>query len=189
MKAERAVPDIADEKLMAAIAQGDSDSFQLLAKRYMNLLYSVAFRMFPQRDDAEDIVQEALLRIWSKAHLWREDAGASVSTWLYRLTYNLCIDHKRRARFQTAPLDENEADEGKSADKRLQDKEAGAIVSAALQRLPERQRAALVLCHYQGLSNAEAADVMGTSVKAIEGLLVRARQGLHMDLKKFKGVL
>ena len=63
---------------MIAIAQGDSKSFQILAKRYMNLLYSVAFRMFPQRADAEDIVQEALLRLWSKAHLWRAGTGASV---------------------------------------------------------------------------------------------------------------
>ena len=189
MKAQTAMAEIPDEELMIAIAQGDSKSFQILAKRYMNLLYSVAFRMFPQRADAEDIVQEALLRLWSKAHLWRAGTGASVSTWLYRLTYNLCVDQKRRGKFQTAPLDKNEADSGGLADDKLQDRQTGAIVNEALQRLPERQRAALVLCHYQGLSNAEAADVMGTSVKAIEGLLVRARQALAQDLKKYKGVL
>lgn len=183
------MPDKSDEDLMADIAGGDSQSFQVLAQRYMNLLYSVAFRMFPQRADAEDIVQEALLRIWSKAHLWKAGTGASVSTWLYRLTYNLCIDQKRKSKMQAAPLDENQIDGGLAPDANLKDRQTGAIVGAALQKLPERQRAALVLCHYQGMSNAEAADIMGTSVKAIEGLLVRARQALAHDLKEYKGVL
>lgn len=190
MKAQTVLNEIADEKLMAEIAGGNGESFQVLAKRYMGLLYSVAFRMFPQRADAEEIVQEALLRVWSKAHLWREGSGASVSTWLYRLTYNICIDQKRRSRIQTTALDENRMDDDSlGADKRMQDVQTGEIVSEALQKLPERQRAALTLCHYEGLSNAEAADIMGTSVKAIEGLLVRARKSLAADLEKHKGVL
>ncbi len=189
MKASRALPDTADEDLMTAIAGGDSESFQVLAKRYMNLLYSVAFRMFPQRVDAEEIVQEALLRIWSKAHLWKAGKGASVSTWIYRLAYNLCIDQKRKTKYQTAPLDENMTDGGEAADEKIKGEQASTIVERAVQNLPERQRAALVLCHYQELSNAEAAEIMGTTVKAVEGLLVRARQTLAQDLKKYKGVL
>lgn len=191
MTAERALSGLrtTDEELMADIAKGDSESFQILAKRYMSLLYSVAFRMFPQQADAEDIVQEALLRLWSKAHLWRAGSGAKVSTWLYRLTYNLCVDQKRKGKQHMMALDENQVDDGKGADAKLQDSETGKIVGTALQKLPERQRAALVLCHYQGLSNAEAADVMGTSVKGVEGLLVRARKAMAQDLKKYKGVL
>jgi len=184
------LPDqITDEELMAAIAKGDRESFRVLAERYMKLLYSVAFRMFPQRADAEDVVQEVLLRLWNKAHLWKEGTGATVSTWLYRLAYNLCIDQKRKSRYKTVELDEAHPDEGKTADRKMQDKQRSAIVRAALQKLPERQRAALVLCHYQGLSNAQAADIMGVTVKAIEGLLVRARQALQQDLKKFREVL
>lgn len=189
MKAERALPDIKDEVLMAQIAGGDKQAFQMLAQRHMNLLYSVAFRMYPQRADAEEIVQEALLRLWSKAHLWRAGTGAAVSTWIYRLAYNLCIDHKRRSALQTVALDETQEDSGHGPDVTLQQNQTGEIVKRALQALPERQRAALVLCHYQGLSNAEAADVMGTSVKGVEALLVRARQALKKELSSYKGVL
>ena len=191
MKAEKSLPadDVSDEALMADIAAGDQAAFRILAERYMNLFYAVAFRMYPQRADAEDIVQEALLRVWSKAHLWKAGTGAAVSTWLYRVTYNLCIDQKRRSGPITAALNEEQADDGAAADKKLQDKETGAIVSEALQRLPERQRAALVLCHYQELSNAEAAAIMGTTVKGVEGLLVRARKALQADLHKHEGVL
>ncbi len=189
MKASKALPDRTDEDLMDAIAKGDHESFQILAQRYMKLLYSVAFRLFPQKPDAEDIVQEALLRIWSKAHLWKPGTGAAVSTWLYRLTYNICIDHKRRSKQSMTALDENITDGRRRADKKLQDKQTGALVAKALQGLPERQRAAFVLCHYQGLSNQEAATVTGTSVKAIEALLVRARQALRAELQKHKGVL
>ncbi len=192
MKAETALiadDDISDEALMADIAKGDRAAFRLLAERYMNLFYSVAYRMYPQKADAEEIVQEALLRVWSKAHLWKEGTGAAVSTWLYRLTYNLCIDQKRRTGPQASELADDQVDQNAAADQQVQDRQTGAIVKAALQTLPERQRAALVLCHYQGLSNAEAADVMGTSVKGVEGLLVRARKALQAELKKYKGVL
>ncbi len=189
MEAVRAVPNIKDEDLMAQIANGDKQAFQVLAQRHMNLLYSVAFRMYPQRADAEDIVQEALVRIWSKAHLWRPGTGAAVSTWIYRLAYNLCIDHKRRANLQTTVLDERHEDSSDRPDMKFQRGQTGEIVKAALQRLPERQRAALVLCHYQGLTNAEAAEAMGTSVKGIEALLVRARQALKKELSSYKGLL
>lgn len=184
-----AADDISDEELMAEIAKGDREAFRLLAARYTNLFYAVAFRMFPQRADAEDIVQEALLRVWGKAHLWKPGSGAAVSTWLYRLAYNLCIDFKRKAGPPAVELDEDYKDSANGADKNLQDNQTGKIVAAALQKLPERQRAALVLCHYQGLSNAEAAAVMGTSVKGIEGLLVRARKALHEELKIYKELL
>lgn len=182
-------PGGSDEDLMARIAGGDAESFRILAKKYMGLLYSVAYRMFPQKADAEDIVQEALLRVWSKAYLWKAGTGAAVSTWLYRLVYNICIDHKRRTGRQSVPVDDDHPDSGPGADTVLQDSQTGAIVSRAVRALPERQRAALVLCHYEGLSNAEAADIMGTSVKGVEGLLVRARKTLQQDLKKYKGVL
>ncbi|MCB9990782.1 MAG: sigma-70 family RNA polymerase sigma factor [Rhodospirillales bacterium] len=191
MKAEKAlsIEDASDEDLMADIAGGDREAFRVLAERYMNLFYSVAFRMYPQRADAEDVVQEALLRLWSKAHLWKAGTGAAVSTWLYRLTYNLCVDQKRRNKHTVTDLDDDYVDPDAAADQRIQDKQTGAIVGKALQNLPERQRVALVLCHYQGLSNAEAADIMGTSVKGVEGLLVRARKALQAELKQYKGVL
>ena len=80
-------------------------------------------------------------------------------------------------------------DRSLSAEGELQEKQMAQLVRQAISHLPLRQRAALVLCHYQGLSNAEAASILGTSVKAIEGLLVRARQTLQQKLRKQKGML
>ncbi len=190
MTADTALEEASDEALMAGVVRGDHDSFRVLAARYMNMLYSVAFRMYPQKSDAEDIVQEALLRLWSKAHLWNREGGASVSSWIYRVTYNLCIDQKRREKGGAAvPVDDLQLAGDMAADKPLKDSQRRAVVSAAVQDLPERQRAALVLCHYQGLGNAEAAAIMGTTVKGIEGLLVRARKTLKERLQTHKGIL
>ena len=189
MTAEMALPDKSDEDLMLCIASGQHEDFQELARRYTKLLYSVAYRMVSQKADAEDIVQESLLRIWSKAHLWKPNSGAAVSTWIYRIAYNLCIDQKRKQKIKMAPLDDNEMDMTQRTDRKLEAKQVGKIVGQAIKALPERQKAALLLCHHQGMSNADAAQIMGTSVKAVEGLLVRARQALRADLTKYEGVL
>ncbi len=180
-----------DEDLIVRVAEGDKMAFRLLAARYTGLLFSVAYRMHPSHTDAEDIVQESLLRIWNKAAQWDSSRGGSVSTWIYSVAFNISVDFKRRAHVHKdidSAVDiadnstlspESVAGQGKLAD----------AVKSALQDLPERQRAVLVLCHYEGLSNAEAASVMGTSVKGIEGLLMRARSTLQKKLQSTKEYL
>ena len=178
-----------DEDLMRKIAAGDRMAFHTLAGRYMKIVHAAVYRMHPFSSDADDLVQETWLRVWSKAGTWREDGGASVSTWIYRIASNLCIDHKRRHR-QAADIDLYEvADGSDGAEKKMHDRQMQRIVKDALSSLPARQRMALVLCYYQGLSNAEAAAVLETSVKGVEGLLVRARKTMHGKLKKHEGVL
>lgn len=178
-----------DEGLMARIAGGDRAAFTALAQRYMNILYAAAYRLCNDRSLAEEIVQETLVRLWTKADSWQEGRGASVRTWLYRIAYNQGIDMLRRRKFQASELDENIASQAARADDALQRQQTGRIVAQAVAGLPERQRMALILCHYQELSNAEAAQVMGLTVKGVESLLVRARQSLHKMLEKDKGSL
>lgn len=181
---------VEDSVLIAKVADGDSVAFEKLAARYTNMLFSVAYRMFPQQNDAEDIVQEALIKVWNKAGLWDKTKGASVSTWMYRLTYNTCIDHKRREKKGHVELIDNiVADDEKSASAKMVEDESDAMLHDAIKDLPERQRAALVLCHFEGFSNAEAADIMDTTVKGVEGLLVRARKSLQNKLQPYKEVL
>lgn len=179
----------ADEYLMVRIAAGDRAAFTALARRYMNILYAAAYRLCNDRSLAEEIVQETLVRLWTKADSWQEGRGASVRTWLYRIAYNQGIDMFRRRKIPAAELDENIASQDTRADDSLQRRQTGCIVAQAVASLPERQRMALVLCHYQELSNAEAAQIMGLTVKGVESLLVRARQSLHKRLKKDKGSL
>lgn len=176
--------EIGDDMLIARIAAGDRRSFDVFARRHGDFLFASAVRMMRDSFEAQDAVQETLLRVWQKAGTWRPDGGASVRTWVYRIAYNICIDALRRRRPQGVLPETLES--GERTDDRIQDRERGAIVDRALKQLPDRQRAVLVLCHYQGLSNAEAAAVVGTSVKGVESLLIRARRRMRDILKPYQ---
>ena len=175
---------VSDEMLIGRIAAGDRRAFTAFTRRHGDFLYACAVRMMRESFEAQDAVQETLLRVWQKAGLWRPDGGASVRTWMYRIAYNVCIDALRRRRPHSTLPETLEG--GIRTDDVVQGRERSAIVGRALRQLPERQRAALVLCHYQGLSNAEAAAVIGTSVKGVESLLIRARRQMRDILKPYQ---
>jgi RNA polymerase sigma-70 factor (ECF subfamily) len=167
-----------DSELMARIAAGDATAFRILARRHAPRMLAIARRIVGS--SADDVVQEALLRVWTHAPRWRPTA--QLRTWLYRIVVNLCLDEKRRP--QAAPLEAA----GEVADARadvasdLEARERDARLAAAIDTLPPRQRAAIVLTYQEGLSNAEAAAVLDTSVGGIETLLVRARRALRTTL-------
>jgi RNA polymerase sigma-70 factor (ECF subfamily) len=181
--------DVSDEILIAQIAVGDESAFNELVGRHMKMLYAATYRMNFDTETAEDVLQEAFIRVWQKAHTWRKDGGAAVSTWLYRITYNICIDLKRKK----TPIPVEELQEAESEapiqDELISQSQVSAIVEEAMAAIPDSQRQALVLCHYQGFSNAEAAEIMGKSVKSIESLLVRARKALREILEGKKDML
>jgi RNA polymerase sigma-70 factor (ECF subfamily) len=169
-----------DEELMAAVASGDRRAFHALVGRHQGRAFRVAFRMMRNKADAEDVTQEALLRVWTNAASWRPTAA--FATWLYRVVVNLAIDRQRaqQRRGPHAPLDEADAlaDPGPDPAQAAVQGETGRLIAAAVAALPDRQRAALVLAHFEGLSNAEAAEALGTSISGVEALLVRARRAL-----------
>jgi RNA polymerase sigma-70 factor (ECF subfamily) len=170
-----------DADLMRAIALGDQAAFRRLVRRHLPATVRLAARILGNPSEAEDVAQEALIRVWKHAENFEapESRGARFTTWLHRIVVNLCIDLRRRKAFE--PLDDVaepiSAEEG--AEDRMIAAEKRARVGAALGKLPERQRAAFVLCFYEERSNAEAARIMGIGVKALESLLVRARRGLR----------
>jgi RNA polymerase sigma-70 factor (ECF subfamily) len=131
--------------------------------------------------DAEDVVQETFLKLWTHAARWRPGA-ARIETWLYRVTLNACYDRLRGKR--PAPLDEalELPDAAPGPDQGLDAPALAAAVAAALDELPERQRAAILLCHYEERSNIEAAEILGLSVEATESLLSRGRRNLRARL-------
>lgn len=177
-----------DADLITKIAAKDRDAFRRLTERYMKMLFAAAYRLGVDRDQAEDIVQDTMLKIWEKADQWNPDKGAAVKTWMYRIAYNQPVDVRRKEK-NTVVIEDQNLSASEQTDYAIEDRERVSHVRQAINDLPDRQREALVLCHYQGLSNAEAAEVMGSTVKGIEGLLVRARKTLHEDLKSYKGVL
>jgi RNA polymerase sigma-70 factor (ECF subfamily) len=162
------------------VAQGDQQAYRQLMNRHLRGVHAFAYRMLGSRAEAEEVSQECFLRLWK--HAGRYVAHAKPSTWLYRITHNLAIDRLRRRREGSHPegLEEVAASERQSA--LVHDRQVARVVERALQDLPQRQRAAIQLVHYQGLSNAEAAEVLGIGVRALESLLARARRQLREQL-------
>ena len=167
----------ADDALMRRVAARDGAAFKLLVETYAARPHRVAWRMLGDSSEAEDVAQEALLRLWNAAPAWRGD-GPGVSAWLTRVATNLCLDRlRRRARLSDEEVPER-ADEAPLADAMIEEADERARVRRALDVLPERQRAAIVLTYYEELPNIAAADMLEMNIKAFESLLLRARKAL-----------
>lgn len=169
---------LADAARMEAIAAGDGRIFTELVRAETSRLVSLAAGLLASRAEAEEVAQDALLRLWQQAPDWT--AGARISTWLHRVTYRLCIDRLRRRRpsVPVAEIEDTMADGSDSPEDTLLRGQQAALIDAALGRLPPRQRAAILLAHGRGLGQAEAAAVLELSEEAYESLLARGRRRL-----------
>ncbi len=165
---------------MLSVAQGDESAFRRLVERHAAKTFALTRRMLGNDADAEELVQEAMLRVWISAPRWRPDAA--FKTWLYRVTFNLCLNRKRQK--SLAPLDEalDPPDPSPSAADQLERRQTDSLVAKAIAGLPDRQRAAIVLTYYDGLSNAETASVLDTTISSVEALLIRAKRSLRAEL-------
>ncbi|MDO8379544.1 RNA polymerase sigma factor [Phenylobacterium sp.] len=170
-----------DEALLAAVAQGDPAAVRALAARKLPRLLALAGRMLGEASEAEDVAQEAMIRAWRQAPTWKPGV-ARFDTWLHRVTLNLCYDRLRRRREIVTDSPPEQADDGPAPDRGLEAADVGRRVAAAMAALPERQREAVALCHYQDLTNIEAAAIMGVSIDALESLLSRGRRALRAAL-------
>jgi RNA polymerase sigma-70 factor (ECF subfamily) len=176
----------ADAELVARYAGGDQAAARALTYRHAPRLHALARRMLGDGAEAEDVTQEAMLRLWRVAPGW--DDRAAVSTWLYRVASNLCIDRLRRRKLISVARPEV-ADAGPGALGRLEAQDRAAALRAALALLPERQRLAVVLRHFEDRPNPEIAAILETSVEAVESLLARARRTLAAELAPRKAEL
>jgi len=170
-----------DDAMLVLFANGDRLAAQELTRRLGPRSYSLALRVLGNRAEAEDVTQEAMLRLWRIAPDWQPGV-ARVSTWLYRVTLNLCLDLKRKAR--SVNIDEvgEPVDPARSAPERIQDNARVDALQGALMQLSDRQRQAVVLRHIQELSNPEIAGIMGISVEAVESLTARGKRALAENL-------
>lgn len=167
-----------DAALLVAYANGDPDAAAILTRRLLPNVLGQATRMLSDRSEAEDVAQEAMIRLWKIAPDWRQDE-AKVSTWLYRVVANLCTDRLRKRRGNVGLDEIAEADSGKpSAAHQLQSQHRLAALSSALSQLPERQAQAVSLRHLEGLSNPEIAEIMDITVTAVENLTARGKRAL-----------
>ena len=172
-----------DEELMARITAGDHGAFAALVRRHTPRFYAVAYRTLLRKSDAEDIVQEAFVKLWNKPESWRADKQAKFTTWFYKVIVHACIDHARKLQPLPLPDGFDLADERENTHATLEEAERSHAVKAALLRLPTNQRVAVNLCMYEAMPQKDAAHAMGISVKALESLLVRAKEQLKRMLQ------
>jgi RNA polymerase sigma-70 factor (ECF subfamily) len=175
-----------DDDLMAGIAAGEEAAFRLLVDRWERDVLAFLIHMTGSRDDAEDLAQETFVRVFRQAGRYRPEG--KFRSWLLRIAGNLARSRQRRRRLlKWLPLDTERHDVASStpgADRGLEVEQTAQIVRAAVARLPERQRQALVLHRFQGLRYAEVADAMDTTLASVESLIQRALAGLRTDLAR-----
>ncbi len=184
------------EDLMARIAQGDNEAFEILVNRHQASVLNLIYRFIGDRTHAKDLAQEVFIRVWRAAKAYKPEA--KFTTWIYRITANLCFNELKSSRrkkwFQFLRLgDQHEetiedtlVDDSPSPEDLLIEKERSRQISEALQSLPDNQRMALILKRYDDLSYQEIAQILGCSVSAVESILVRAKRSLQEKLKNYE---
>jgi len=181
------------EELMARIAEGDDEAFEILVNHHQTSVLNLIYRFVGDRTQAKDLSQEVFLRVWQGAKTYKPEA--KFATWIYRITANLCFNELKSSRrkkwFSFYRYDEDEgntieetlSDGSPTAEDLLLARERSREISDALQSLPDNQRMALVLKRYDDLSYQEIAKILNCSVSAVESLLVRAKRNLQEKLK------
>ncbi|TFV78766.1 RNA polymerase sigma factor [Bradyrhizobium frederickii] len=172
-----------DSELLDKLATGDEAAFRMLVERHIDRAYAIALRIVGNAADAEDVVQDTMLKIWSHRGRWQH-GRAKFSTWLYRVISNRCIDLRRKPRNENVDTVPEVADGQPGAVEIIERNELNDMLELAMQRLPEQQRIAVIFSYHENMSNGEIAQVMDTTVAAVESLLKRGRQQLRQLLRK-----
>ncbi len=173
-----------DADLLGRIKNGDSAAARVLVDQHLDRIVNYGYRLLGDRAEAEDVAQEAFLRLWRNLDKWR--AEKPVIHWLQRVTYNQCIDRLRKKKTVDIEAIAEPADPFENPARSLHQVQVSTAVNEAIKQLPERQRAAIVFAHQEGLSNIETAEIMEISVEAVESLLSRGRRGLRKLLEDLR---
>jgi RNA polymerase sigma-70 factor (ECF subfamily) len=170
----------ADDELVGRTAAGDTAAFGQLVDRHLPRAHAIAYRVLLNREDAEEAVQAAFTKAWTNARRF-DPAKSAFSTWLYTIVSRTCLDQLRRKKPGMQPIEdwsEHLADDAPDAHTALEAQQKATAVRDAVAALPPNQRMAVVLCYFEGFTNAEAAKSLNLHLKAFEGLVLRARRRL-----------
>lgn len=178
-----------DDRLVDLALEGDARAFELLMEKHESKMYAVALRMLKNREDAQDCLQDAMLRIYKALPSFK--GQSSFSTWAYRITMNTCLDDLRRKKVRQAQsLDQmleigwSPVDEHNSTERHMERSELKRNLSKAIDTLPEEMRAAVVLRDVQGFSYEEIASALSTNVGTVKSRISRGREKLREILSK-----
>jgi len=178
----------ADADLISRAAGGDSSAFQVLVERHRSMVYRVAYQFAGNHHDAEDIAQDVFIKVFRSLDRFRQDA--QLTSWLYRIIMNACIDHRRRSRFSSSAAFGDEAEqtmlnapeETPGPEERAYGSELGQVLESEIGRLPKGQRVVFVMRHHQGMKLCEIAEALGLA----EGTVKRQ---LHAAVHRLRGAL
>jgi len=173
---------VSDESLMQAVAGGDYASFEQLLMRHQERVWRTAYRMVGDHQAAEDLAQEAFLRVFQAAGRYKPTAA--FRTYLYRIVVRLCLDHLRKKRPRPGADLAHVVEPALAVGRQTELGERANLVRQAVAGLPPKQRLAVVLRYYEGLRGTEIAAVMNTTAKAVERLLARGRGTLRKRLAR-----
>lgn len=179
---------VTDDVLIERVGRGDRDAARILMDRMLPKILGLSQRMLKDPLEAEDVAQETFIRVWKAADRF-EKGRAKVSTWISRIAINLCYDRLRKRREVLTDEVPERADQGISQETAMVRDESANRVVDAVNKLPDRQRMAMELVHFQEMSNIKAAEIMSVSVEALESLLARGRRKLKSLLMQDAGDL
>lgn len=169
--------DAPDDAVLLAYANGDEEAARVLSLRLVPRVLAQATRMLADQAEADDVAQEAMMKLWKIAADWRQ-GEAQVSTWLYRVVANLCTDRLRKRRGVSLDQIAEPTDPQMSATAQMQETSRLTALANALAQLPDRQAQAVSLRHLEGLTNPEIAQIMDISVRSVESLTARGKKAL-----------
>ena len=171
-----------DEDIMLLIKDHNHDAFSVLVNRHSERFYALSYRTLFNQSDAEDIVQDSFLKIWRQPELWKPHKNTQFTTWFYRIIINACLDHNKKKSSQELSL-ELERSDIEDPICAINQRSRLSEIEEGLLSLPERQRLALNLCFYEGLSNQQAANIMDIRIKALQSLIMRGKAALKSYFK------
>ncbi len=170
-----------DLQLIKAVAEGNPEAFEQLVRKYERRVFGTIHRYIGNDHAVEDIAQEVFLQVWRKAGQFK--GKSSFSTWLYRIVTNKCLNYReKRSIRQTLPLNDEIPENDMGLEQRYEKDREAKVVRAAIDKLPKRQRMALILSQFDGYSYKEISDIMKVSLSSVESLIFRARKNLKQEL-------
>ncbi|MGH7884901.1 MAG: RNA polymerase sigma factor [Thermodesulfobacteriota bacterium] len=174
-----------DEELLELINKKDHPAFSELVRRYSKKFYAVSYRILGNRDDSEDMVQDAFLKLWNESDLWESKFETKFTTWFYRVFINQCLDYKRKKGYRNHDEYEESSMGEHSTGIIMEQKSSNELINKYIMELPEKQQIALNLCYYENLTREEAGEIMELTTKGVQSLVSRAKENLKSKLRKY----
>lgn len=175
--------NLTDHELLIKTQEGNHQAFAVLVERHSEKFFRLAYRYLQNQQQAEDVVQDAFIKLWEKPYSWKSNRQNLFTTWFYRVIINRCLDSaKQKEHLPIEKVIDTVKDLSSSQEQEILTEEKRKLIEYEINRLPDRQRTALNLCFFEDLTNQQAAEIMELNIKALQSLIMRAKKTLQKNL-------